>query len=266
MSLKSLIQSCLSPLGVEIRRVADPTLPLLHQFTLDGKQRRFWLTNPFTKSWWHKPEIQMNGELSELKRLCTPSSRVLEIGAHHGLMTILMADCVGTDGHVFAVEASADNAFVLDANCFQNRLSNVSTWFTAIGRTAGTARFGGESLAASSGIVREVPMVTADQFCDSNAGDRIDVLKIDVEGFEMEVLQGAAHLLQQRPKLALELHVDLLVDAGSSAKEVWDLLETSGMFQDRKTTMLTRPNWNDIRPVNDFNDLPTSGVVNLFVS
>ncbi len=94
-------------------------------------------------------------------------------------MTLLMAGWVGASGYVHAIEASADNALVLDANCFQNRLHNVRTAFTAIGSRAGTVSFSGESLAASSGIVREVPMVTADQFCKDRQITRIDLLKIE---------------------------------------------------------------------------------------
>ena len=265
MSIKSIIQSALAPTGLELHRRPDPTLPLLHEFETDGEKHRLWLTNPFTKSWWHKPQIAMNGELSELKRLCSEGGVVLEIGAHHGLMTLLMAGWVGESGHVYAIEASADNALVLDANCFQNRLHNVSTAFTAIGSQAGTVSFGGESLAASSGIVREVPMVTADQFCIDRRITRIDLLKIDVEGFEMGVLQGACELLKQGPKLALELHVDLLLQAGSSAREVWQFLSDQNMFSNRKVTMLSRPNWDEIKPVNSFADLPQNGVVNIFV-
>jgi len=265
MSIKSLIQTALAPSGLELHRRPDPTLPLLNQFETDGQTHRLWLTNPFTKSWWHKPTIPLNGELSELKRLCRNGSTVLEVGAHHGLMTILMAGWVGDHGHVHAVEASADNALVLDANCFQNRLQNVTTSFTAIGSHAGTVSFGGESLAAASGIVREVPMVMADQLCSEQGISKVDVLKIDVEGYEMGVLQGAANLLLQKPKLALELHVDLLREAGSSAAAVWRFLDEHNMLSNRPISMLARPDWDDVKQITEFEQIPAEGVVNLFV-
>ena len=266
MSIKSLIQSALAPIGLELHRRPDPTLPLLHTFLADGIERKMWLSNPFTKSWWHKPEISLNGEFSALKRLCSAGSTVLEIGAHHGLMTLLMSGWAGIAGYVYAIEASADNAMVLDANCFQNKLANVSTAFLAIGKQAGTVRFGGESLAAASGVVREIPMVTADQFCSDQGIDHIDLLKIDVEGFEMGVLEGASEVLKRRPKLALELHVDLLPQAGSSSIAVWELLDAAKMFENRRITMLARPNWNDVQAVAAFDEVPKNGVVNLFVS
>ena len=260
-----MIQSALAPTGLELHRRPDPTLPLLNEFETDGSQHRMWLTNPFTKSWWHKPHIPLNGELSQLKRLCSDGAVVLEIGAHHGLMTLLMAGWVGASGHVHAIEASADNALVLDANCFQNKLFNVTTTFTAIGSQPGTVSFGGESLAAASGIVREVPMITADHHCVQHGISSVGLLKIDVEGYEMGVLQGATELLKTRPKLALELHIDLLPDAGSSAKEVWNFLKQYDMFKDRPITMLCRPDWDKVQSINSFQDLPDEGVVNLFV-
>ena len=81
----------------------------------------------------------------------------------------------------------------------------------------------------------------------------------------MGVLQGATELLKTRPKLALELHIDLLPDAGSSAKEVWNFLQQNDMFKDRPITMLCRPDWDKVQSINSFQDLPDEGVVNLFV-
>jgi len=265
MQIRDLIQKLLVPWGLEIRRIQDPSLPMLHQLSCDGVTRKFWLTNAFTKSWWMKPEIRLNGELTEIKRLCSPGYCVLEIGAHHGMMTLLISHLVGEHGEVHAIEASADNALVLEANLFRNSISNVRVEFVAMGATPGTARFGGESLAAASGVVREIAMTTLDSYCKSNACQKIDLLKIDVEGFELDVLRGATELLRTAPQLALELHNDLLPSAGASSKQVWQLLESAGMFVNRKISMVSRPNWDQITPVNCFEDIPTSGVVNLFV-
>ena len=96
MSVKSIIQGALAPIGLELHRLPDPSLPLLHELQIDGVTRRLWLANPFTKSWWFKPEVPLNGELSELKRLCAPGNSVLEVGAHHGMMTTLLSCGAGS--------------------------------------------------------------------------------------------------------------------------------------------------------------------------
>jgi hypothetical protein len=108
-------------------------------------------------------------------------------------------------------------------------------------------------------------MVTADEFCRTRNISKVDLLKIDVEGFEMGVLEGAVELMKQRPKLALELHVDLLPKAGSSSQEVWQFLADRGMLDDREIRMLSRPNWNNVGVVSCFRELPENGVVNLFM-
>lgn len=266
MVLKNLVRHALGALGLEVRRCADPTLPMLHEFVCDGQRHRFWLANSFTKEWWLKPELPLDGEFSELKRFCNPGSQVVEVGAHHGMMTLLMSGWVGDEGMIHAIEASADNALVLDANCFCNQLRNVSTDFVAIGAKPGTVRFGGESLAAQSGVIREVPMTTLDAFCSTRGIGRVDVLKIDVEGYELDVLRGAASVLQQKPRLALEFHNDSLSQAGASREEIWDVLEPVYPAADREITMVCRPDWSSVRTIADFSEVLTTDVVNLFIS
>lgn len=264
--MKKLVNNVLAHLGLELRRKPDPTLPKLHEMVIDGNRHQFWLVNPFTKSWWDKPEIEMDGELSELKRITKTGDNVLEIGSHHGMVTLLLSGWVGDSGDVHAIEAEPSNALTLAANCFCNHLNNVKISNVAIGKSEGVVQFGGESLAAASGIVREIAMVTADQFCHRENTGKIDLLKIDVEGFETEVLAGAPELLREKPKLALELHVDMLRDLGSSAEATWTLLQDSGILEGRSITAVRRPDWNTILPIGGFDDIPKSGVVNLFVS
>ncbi|MBL8816811.1 MAG: FkbM family methyltransferase [Planctomyces sp.] len=266
MSLKSILNGILAPMNLELHRRPDPELPCLHTVQIDGTQKKLWISNGATKSWWLRPEIAMNGELKELKRLTSAGDTVLEIGAHHGLMTLLLSGWTGESGVVHAVEASAENAVVLNANCFCNDVKNVVTTFSAAGKACGEVQFGGESLAASMGVIRRVPMITLDSYCEQKSVKKIDLLKIDVEGFEADVLAGATSVLRQMPKLALELHVDLLPGAGSSAKAVWRTLEEQGLLKDRQITMVCRPDWNSVRVIKQFNDLPTDGVVNLFIS
>ncbi|GAB5442267.1 MAG: hypothetical protein Fues2KO_26160 [Fuerstiella sp.] len=264
--MKKLVKTALGAAGLELRRRPDPQLPFPHEIEVDGETRSFWIANSQTKEWWGSAELEMNSEFRELTRLCSPGSTVLEVGAHHGMMTLLLSRCAGPEGHVLAIEASADNVLVLEANCFRNRVSNVSTHFLACGANDGLAQFGGESLAAASGTRRTVKMQTVDNFCAEQNLQHVDLLKVDVEGFEHDVFAGASDLLRQgRPKIALELHVDLLREAGSSAKQVWAILESADLLNDRPIHMLARPDWNTLKPIERFEEIPNSGVANLFI-
>jgi hypothetical protein len=72
----------------------------------------------------------------------------------------------------------------------------------------------------SEGKAAEMEMTTVDEEVDA-LGIVPDVMKIDVEGYEYEVLQGARRLLRERkPVLCLELHLDLLERRGISPAEI----------------------------------------------
>ena len=60
-----------------------------------------------------------------------------------------------------------------------------------------------------------------DKWCNDNNITKIDLIKIDVEGFEMNVLKGGIQTLQKfKPKMFIELDDNNLKDVGSSAKEL----------------------------------------------
>lgn len=264
--MKQLIKSALRQCNVEVGRPVDPELPLQHSLKIAGRPHSFWLVNRFTKDWWQRPEIESSGEFAYLSKLARFGDTVVEIGAHHGMMTLLLSDEIGSEGHLYAIEAEPSNLMTLQANCFSNHVSNVSTFHCAMGDECGRVDFGGESLAAQSGTVRKVTMTTLATFVEQNQIEKIDLLKIDVEGYETQVLRGAGSLLTKIPRLAIELHLDLLAQAGSSLAEFWSLLETNRMVGEKTIIAIQRPDWNTGRPIKSITDLPDSGVVNLFIS
>jgi hypothetical protein len=75
-----------------------------------------------------------------------------------------------------------------------------------------------------------VPTTTLDDFADRNGIGAIDFLKIDVEGFELEVLKGAAKLLSSHgiKGLLFEANKSVLFSIGKSAGPIHDLLSTYG--------------------------------------
>lgn len=161
--------------------------------------------------------LELYGEYSELevqlwRQLIKPGNTVLDAGANIGTLTLALADIVGSDGRVIAVEAQPETADLLKRNT-EGR-ENIEVWECALGRASGTIKvpslaalghknYGGVSL---GGGELEVQIRPLDAFV---ARDRIDFIKADVEGMEIAVLHGARGTIKRyRPLLYLEYHPD----------------------------------------------------------
>ena len=160
-----------------------------------------------------------------------------------------------------AFEANAANALVLDANVARNDLRNCTCTLAAVSRCSGATRMAGEAVATANGHGREVAQVSLDDYCQFRGLTRVGLLKIDVEGFEAEVLRGAQRVLAGRPNIALELHLDDLARYGESAGSVLALLP----LQDYRGKLMVRPDWHTLCPFDGPGSLPREGVVNLFL-
>ena len=260
--LKQLLKNAVSAFGFEIQRKRDPILPFIHSIKLDNHQLEFWITNPHTKSWWHRPELKLNGELRMLKNLCKPGDIVFDVGAHHGMLSLAFSLWTGPEGHVFSFEANPENALTLQANMFSNKISNCSCYFTAIGDHTGSINISGESADPNGDHGRETPMTALDHFCEINQIDRVNLVKIDVEGFELQVLEGARRLLSGNPKLAIEIHQDHLKNFDASAKKIFELVD----IERYDAFMLVRQeSWEEIIEFSNVADLPDTGVINVFL-
>jgi FkbM family methyltransferase len=130
---------------------------------------------------------------------------------------------------VIAIEPNPHNVAILRRNLAMNGLQNVIVRQTAVGNTRGAitlpqdSNAGGVMLSKTDAIPSmEVELLPLDQLAEEHGYP--DFLKIDVEGFEARVLEGAAQILKRRPKIAIEVHVDWVARYGSSINEVIGLL------------------------------------------
>jgi FkbM family methyltransferase len=148
-----------------------------------------------------------------LRRWVAPGAVVLDVGAHIGIHAMYMAQLMKNRGQVYAFEAWPDNFHQLQENISLNRSHAVKPVHLAVtagsstvsftqGRTSGMHHVSepGES---TSFVVEGIDL---DSFCESN-GVAPSLLLVDVEGNELDVLEGArATLGRYRPKLILEHH------------------------------------------------------------
>lgn len=196
---------------------------------------RFLIGTPEGQEWYgkfidnrlYKP---MGPELAWLKRAVRAGDRIADVGAHHGYFAVLFAHWVGSNGNVVAFECLPENAAIASYNARINQLGSVHIVAKAVGSKSGTVEIGTTSAgvrvdrSAQSQLVT-VEMISLDEFF----GDRYpDLLKIDVEGYELEVLKGAKDCLARRPHIALEFHCFKYEDPRAEAQQILDLLPTAG--------------------------------------
>jgi FkbM family methyltransferase len=162
---------------------------------------------------------------------------VLDVGANVGLYSVVCARAAGARGRVIAIEPGPHTFAKLRATCASLDLQNVRPVHAAAGPVSGTARLviksdRGDVLqhlvdarAEPGQITADVPMVRLDDVCAADI-ESIVLMKIDVEGHETGALAGAERILSnRRVALIVEFLPSGLTAAGSSAADLWALLE-----------------------------------------
>jgi FkbM family methyltransferase len=132
-----------------------------------------------------------------------------DIGAHHGYFAILYSKWVGKEGKVYCFECSPSNDRILRKNLEINQATNVIPFWSAVGSEVGQIEIednsAGVFLSSKKTNKIKVPLISIDSFLGT-AKVLPSILKIDVEGYEWEVLQGCGNLLNKKPKMILEIH------------------------------------------------------------
>jgi FkbM family methyltransferase len=157
----------------------------------------------------------------------------LDIGAHYGYTSIALCELVGSAGHVYAFEPMLNTAGCVSRTRFLNDLQQMTVVPIALGNKADLAM---DSLLSVRGMIdstlkdkegfREPFMVSRLDWLwprISELDSRIDGIKIDVQGMEIQVLEGMAAMVKRyRPKLLVELH------PGVSRPQFLDVINSLG--------------------------------------
>lgn len=225
-------------------RTAPPALRRLHEFVLDllpgdhlvstlpgGERVR--LCARYRQLGWN-PE-----EYAAFREAVRPGATVFDVGANLGAYTLLFAQWVGPVGKVVAFEPAPAAATGLRRLVALNDLrERVEIVETAVSGAVGTAQFASDGSSGANALVNvphgsrgviSVPTTSLDAFCDAHRL-RPDVIKIDVEGEELDVLRGARQTLS-RPSVQvfLELHPSAWASRGITAASIRGELESLGL-------------------------------------
>jgi len=188
-----------------------------------------------------------------LDQVVTSGSTVLDIGANLGFYTCLFARKVGQAGQVIAVEPTPKVFQALRHNISINRLGDrVTTLRVALSNQEGSAKMHlyseGNEVYNSLGVTKswlpeppessiDVDTMTMDYLLHKIPDSTQCFVKIDVEGFQHQVLQGGFNRLRDMPNVAMMVEMNDLASqqCGTSSKDSFELLSECGFLPYRTT-------------------------------
>lgn len=149
---------------------------------------------------------------------------VLDIGAGVGGELPFYASLIGKSGFVYAIEASPDSFKKLEALCEKNHYTkNVSPFCLAISDTMGSVWIEETNMYRANQINQsqkgiEVKSLTLDAFVQKHKIQKIDLLKMNIEGAELQVIKGMESSIHLVENFAISCH-DFLFEEETNIKE-----------------------------------------------
>ncbi|MFN4234271.1 MAG: FkbM family methyltransferase [Bacteroidia bacterium] len=169
-----------------------------------------------------------------LYSLIKPGFIIFDIGSNIGETTLNFAKLTGTSGMVYSFEPDKYCFDKLLKNISNNSFKNIKPINIGLGNEEGDFFLASENPYNKGGnkVIRNadkkpnIIIKTLDSFVNSENISKIDFIKIDVEGFEYNVLKGGINAIAKfRPILFIEINDKLLRMQSSSAQQVVNLLE-----------------------------------------
>jgi FkbM family methyltransferase len=200
-------------------------------------------------------------EFEVISELVRPGNIAVDIGANVGVYAVQLSRLCGPTGHVWAFEPVPDTYWRLRETLALNRCDNVSPIKGAVSDEDGTVRMGlfepqfaewnsignhlmhtADGTPVSPDQSVEVPALTLDKFCEAKGIERINFMKVDVEGFEYSVFRGAQRLLREHrvDYICFEISKEPLYGAGVESRNVFGELKAHGYAAYRYDTNTSR--------------------------
>lgn len=206
-------------------------LHLCRFFTITIHNAKFQFF-PTKLSWllWTDSELY-DEELTFYSRFIKPGDTIIDAGANIGLISIISARLAGENGTILAIEPNPVIFAYMIKNIKINNLLNIRTVCAALGAHESSAFIDDDSyddcrVSISSQGTIKVPIVTLDLL--TRDFEKIALIKIDVEGFEKFVLNGAPETIQKTSCIIFESYEKHYNKFGYSCSDVFSLLQSAG--------------------------------------
>ena len=209
----------------------------------DGVERSLYYTGTYEK-----------GVLAIMAKVLGAGDHFVDVGANIGLMSIYASLLVGDEGRVTAFEPNPETAAILEENIALNECPNIKVSRMAMGSKAGKAVIydNWDSNRGSASLVKpeqeagshEIQVGTLSEFfttsSEENAANRVGfpgrkntLIKLDIEGYELEALKGAGDILNadRPPMLVVECSETRENEGGYTPTDLYNFLTSAGRYR-----------------------------------
>lgn len=165
----------------------------------------------FTRYVLEEQKQWVDAEAAFLTRIVPENSTIIDVGAGFGVYALPLAKKVGENGCVFAFEANPETATHLQESKRLNQLPQLEVIAKAVSNQSGKVEFRQkgkveDSVLSTDQFTTMVECTTIDDFWSEYGQPPVHVLKVDVNGKENDVLEGAEALLEEmQPMLVLNI-------------------------------------------------------------
>jgi FkbM family methyltransferase len=237
-----------------MKKTIKKALSLILSNGIKRKISGFSLRIPFGYHDYFETDYELNN-INFINNYLSKGMAVIDIGAHIGLLSVVMAQKVKQSGRVYSFEPTPSTFRLLQKTIGINGfLDVVKPNMIAVAEKKGKTFFYVTDIEAHnsnslSNNKREygdehkidVDLVSVDEYTQSENIRKIDFIKIDAEGAEYSVLKGcAATILRDKPRMILALHPASIKNFGNSLEEIWDYLQSFGYTVIYKSEMIDK--------------------------
>lgn len=200
-------------------------------FSVDTRYSLYLTKSPVAMVLFGDPSI-MRDEEKIAEMFLRAGDVCLDVGANIGNFSLFASKIVGKHGKVFAFEAHPATYHYAKRNIALNAMKNIICEQKAVGEKRGSISFSDDSYDDVNHVQKEggvsVEMITLDEYLPLQGEKIVAFMKIDIEGYELFALEGAATLLQKTKYVLFEAYEKSASSYGYHVEDVYNFFLQNG--------------------------------------